>query len=168
MNKPTKRTITLIRHAKSSWRDPSLADFERPLNKRGMRDAPRVGAALSEKAISFDKVLCSEARRAKQTLSGLMQALEIHEEIVEYRRDLYAASASDLFSCLKEQTDSNRHIALLGHNPGMEELANSLCDEAAGPMPTCCVIQLLFESTSWNKLLPASGELTVRLKPRNL
>lgn len=168
MGTKAKRTVTLIRHAKSSWRDPSLTDFERPLNKRGLRDAPRIAAALENTSVSFDKVLCSDARRAKQTLSMIAQALEIHEGIIEYRRDLYGASASHLFSCIKEQADSTRNIALLGHNPGMEELANSLCEEPVGPMPTCCVIRLVFEFAPWSELLPASGELVFQLKPKSL
>ena len=69
MTNNRKRTLTLIRHAKSSWNDPSLTDLERPLNKRGIGDAPKVGAALAEAGLGFDRILCSDARRAQQTLS---------------------------------------------------------------------------------------------------
>ena len=163
MNKPTKRTITLIRHAKSSWSDPSLTDFERPLNKRGMRDAPRVGAALSEKTITFDKVLCSDAQRARQTLGLLKQTVHIGEDTIEYRSELYGASAQRLLSGIKEQPNSVQHIAVLAHNPGIEELADILSEVAVGPMPTCCVVHLSFDCSTWNDLPLASGQLVLRI-----
>ena len=168
MNKLTERTITLIRHAKSSWRDSSLADFERPLNKRGMRDAPRIGAVLSEKGISLDKVLCSDALRARQTLDLVKQEMHMDESTIEYRSELYGASAQRLLSCIKEQHSSIAHIALLAHNPGIEELADTLSEMAVGPMPTCCVVHLSFDCASWRDLPLSTGKVTLRLKPRNL
>ena len=163
-----KRTVTLIRHAKSSWSDPSFTDFERPLNKRGMRDAPRVGTALSLADVVFDRVLCSDAKRARQTLSLLKQGIEIDEEIIEYRHDLYGASADHLFSCITEQPDSIYNFALVGHNPGMEDLANGLAEEHIGPMPTCCVIHLAVEFDAWDDLLKTRGKVALTIRPRDL
>lgn len=168
VNKLTERTITLIRHAKSSWSDPSLADFERPLNKRGMRDAPLVAAALSDKAIPFEKILCSEAQRARQTLDLLKQEMHLPEATIEYLHELYGASAQRLLSCIKEQPDSVTHIALLAHNPGIEELADSLSEVTVSPMPTCCTVQLTFECATWRDLPLHSGKVALHLKPRNL
>lgn len=162
------KTVTLIRHAKSSWRDPCLADFERPLNRRGMRDAPRIAAALSQEMIAFDSVLCSDAQRAKQTLSLLKQALAINEAIVEYRQDLYGASASHLLSCLHKQPDFTHEVVLLAHNPGVEELANYLSKVIIGPMPTCGVVRLRFKTSTWRELSPTSGEVVLQLKPKSL
>jgi phosphohistidine phosphatase len=163
-----KRTVTLIRHAKSSWSDPSFTDFERPLNKRGIRDAPRVGAALSQADVSFDRVLCSDAKRARQTLSLLKQGMAIDEEIIGYRHDLYGASADHLFSCITEQPDSIYNLALVGHNPGMEDLANSLAEEHIGPMPTCCVIHLTYELDDWDDLFQTRGKVALTIRPRDL
>ena len=169
MNKKTKRTLTLIRHAKSSWNDPSLSDFQRPLNKRGIRDAPRVGAALEEAGISFDRVLCSDAQRARQTLSLLGQGIEIDEEIIEYRHDMYGASEDHLLlSCIAEQPDSINNIALIGHNPGMEGLANMLAEEQTGSMSTCNVVHLEFDSGKWTDLSSAVGKVALMVKPRDL
>jgi len=162
------RTVALIRHAKSSWSDPSFSDFERPLNKRGIRDAPRVWAALSQADVSFDRVLCSDAKRARQTLSLLKQGIVIDEEIIGYRHDLYCASADHLFSCITEQPDSIYNLALVGHNPGMEDLANSLAEEHIGPMPTCCVIHLAYECDTWDDLFQARGKVALTIRPRDL
>ena len=168
MNKKIMRTITLIRHAKSSWSDPSLTDFDRPLNKRGRRDAPRIAAAMSKQAISFDKVLCSTAQRARQTLALFKQHLDINEAIIEYHQELYGGSVDRLLSCIAEQPESVRHIALLGHNPGMEDLAKRLSKVASGPMPTCCVVQLSLECTTWSNLPPHCGSIALQLKPKEL
>jgi len=164
----TTRTITLIRHAKSSWNNPSLSDFERPLNKRGIGDAPKVGAALKEAGLSFDRILCSDAQRAQQTLLLLRQGIEIDERIIEHRHDLYCASADHLLSCITGQPDSIVNIALVGHNPGMEDLANSLAEQATGPMPTCSVVQLQFECEGWAKLPIPAGNISFIIRPREL
>ena len=162
------RTITLIRHAKSSWNNPSLSDFERPLNKRGIHDAPRVGAALQQAGVSFDRVLCSDAKRARQTLSLLGPEIEIDEAIIDYRHDMYGASADHLFSCITEQSDSIYDIALIGHNPGMESLANSLAEGPVGSMQTCCVVHMEFESDKWTGISRAAGKIGLLIRPRDL
>jgi len=162
------RTVTLIRHAKSSWNDPSLTDFERPLNKRGIRDAPRVGEALEQAEVSFDKVLCSDARRARQTLSLLKQGIEIDEDNIEYRSDMYGASADHLLSCITTQPESISNIALVGHNPGMEDLAYKLAEEPVGSMQTCCIVHMEFDSEKWTDLSTAAGKVGLIIKPRDL
>ena len=168
MTNNRKRTVTLIRHAKSSWSDPSFTDFERPLNKRGIRDAPRVGAALKQADVSFDKVLCSDAQRARQTLSLLRQGIEIDEKDIEYRHAMYGASADYLLSCIIEQPDSIYNIALVGHNPGMEDLAYNLAEEPVGSMQTCCVVHMEFDSEKWADLSPAAGKVGLIIRPRDL
>ncbi len=164
----TTRTLTLIRHAKSSWNNPSLSDFERPLNKRGIGDAPKVGAALAEAGLSFDRLLCSDAQRTRQTLSLLRQGIEIDEQIIEYRHDLYGASADHLYTSISSQPSSILHLALIGHNPGMEDLANSLAEQAIGPMPTCCVVQLRFECEAWVDMPMSAGNIGLMIRPRDL
>ena len=162
------KTLTLIRHAKSSWNNPSLTDFDRPLNKRGIRDAPKVGSAIEQTGISFDRVLCSDARRARQTLSLISQGIAIDENIIEYRHDLYGASSHHLLSCIAEQPDTALSIALVGHNPGMEDLANRLTTETVGAMSTCNVVQIEFDCDSWTDLEGLSGNLSLIIRPRDL
>jgi phosphohistidine phosphatase len=164
----TTRTLTLIRHAKSSWDDPSFSDFKRPLNKRGKADAPKVGAALKQAGLCFDQILCSDAKRAKQTLSLLRQGIEVDEKVIEYRHDLYGASADELLSCISSQPPAIRHLALIGHNPGMEDLANSLLTQAIGPMPTCCVVHIKFDCEDWLELPVSEGNIGLMIRPRDL
>jgi len=160
--------LTLIRHAKSSWNNPSLTDFDRPLNKRGIHDAPRVGTAIEQAGISFDRVLCSDARRARQTLSLISQGVTIDEGVIEYRHDMYGASADHLLSCVAGQPDTVSRIALVGHNPGMEDLANRLASEVVGAMSTGNVVQIVFDCESWSDLSALAGNLTLIIRPRNL
>ena len=162
------KTLTLIRHAKSSWNNPSLTDFERPLNKRGIHDAPKVGVVLDEAGISFDRILCSDARRARQTLSLLSQGVSVDENVIEYRHDMYGASAHHLISCIAEQSNSVSDIALVGHNPGMEDLANRLASESVGAMSTCNVVQIEFDCDSWSDLSSASATVAFIIRPGDL
>ncbi len=168
MTNNKERTITLIRHAKSSWSDSSCPDFERPLNKRGIADAPKVGAALAEAGLGFDRILCSDARRAQQTLSLLRQGIEIDEEITEYRHDLYCASANHLISCISAQPSGIHHLALIGHNPGMEDLANTLAEQTIGSMPTCCIVHIQFSCGDWPDLPMSEGNIGLMIRPRDL
>ena len=162
------KTLILIRHAKSSWNNPSLTDFDRPLNKRGIRDAPKVGTAIEQAGISFDRVLCSDARRTRQTLALLSQGVTIDRDVIEYLPDMYGASAHHLLSCITEQSDTDSCIALVGHNPGMEDLANNLADEHVGAMSTCNVIQIEFDCDSWSDLPGLTGNVTLIIRPRYL
>lgn len=162
------KNLILIRHAKSSWNNPSLTDFDRPLNKRGTRDAPKVGAALTRAGISFDKVLCSDARRACRTLSLVGQEVSMDDDAIVYRHSMYGASSGHLLSCIKEQPDTVATLALIGHNPGMEDLANSLAEVPVGAMSTCNAIQLEFDCDHWAELSPAKGKLMLHIKPRDL
>ena len=170
MSKEQHRSITLIRHAKSSWDHPGLSDFARPLNKRGNRDAPRVGQYLAEAGIRFDLVLCSEAERAKQTLRGLRSMLELHDDEIMYREDLYLASANTIRSIIAEQPAGKRDIAVIAHNPGLENLAWEFSGRSVDRMPTCCVVRFVFDDIAgdWQKALAGSAKCELYLLPREL
>ena len=159
------RHITLIRHAKSSWDHPGLTDFQRPLNLRGEGDAPRVGHFLAQQGVSFDKVLCSTATRARETLDGIRQSLKINRSDITYSDQLYLASPEKIKSVIAEQATDCRDVAIIAHNPGIETLAWELSNRRVERMPTCCVVRLSFrdEVSSWDQLLqkPATLELYV-------
>jgi phosphohistidine phosphatase len=112
--------LYLLRHAKSSWDDPSLADFDRPLSPRGQRNAALLAAHLREEAITSELILCSPARRARATVEalGLVGAT--------FQDELYGASAAELAALLARIPDSIRSAMLIGHNPGLEQLGHSL------------------------------------------
>jgi phosphohistidine phosphatase len=159
----TTRFLTLIRHAKSAWNSPAPSDFERPLNKRGRHDAPRMGQELNEFGIRFDRVLCSSAVRARETLSGLRQGMEIQDEAVSYLKELYLASDTTMSDLVASQQNDIHSIALIAHNPGMEDFAAMLSGGEVNRMPTCCVVRFSFSSTGkgWAECL--SNERQVEL-----
>jgi phosphohistidine phosphatase len=166
----TKRSVTLIRHAKSSWNNPGLIDFERPLNKRGRKDAPRVGQYLANAGINFDRVLCSEAVRARETLRGLRTMIKLDDDAIEYHEDLYLSSPATIRMIIAEHAADKRDIAVIAHNPGLEDLARQLSDYTVDRMPTCCVVRLSFaaDDTSWEQVLRGTGEIELYLLPREL
>ena len=124
------RSLYLLRHAKSSWADPALSDHERPLAPRGRRDAKRIAAHLLELGIAPELVLCSTALRTRETLELIRPALDA-AAIVELEAALYAAWAETLLERLREVPDERRSVMLIGHNPGLEDLALMLA--SAGP-----------------------------------
>lgn len=165
-----RRSITLIRHAKSSWNDSSLTDFERPLNNRGRKDAPRIGQYLANAGIDFDRVLCSEAARARETLRGLRTMLELDDHDIEYHEDLYLSSPATIRTIIAEHAAGKRDIAVIAHNPGLEILARELSGCTIDRMPTCSVVRLSFaaDDISWDLVLQRTGEVELYLLPREL
>ncbi|HEY9323650.1 MAG TPA: histidine phosphatase family protein [Agromyces sp.] len=142
------KTLLLVRHAKSSWGDQTLPDHERPLNHRGRRDAPRVGARLRERGVVPDVIVTSTAVRARSTAEILAQALDLGSgRIVEDDR-LYGATADGLLDIIRALDDESTSVMLVGHNPEIGELASRLSDEIA-EMPTCAVAEFRFDVADW-------------------
>ena len=125
------RALLLLRHAKSSWDDPSADDHDRPLDARGRRAAVLIGAFLAEHAPAPDLVLCSSARRTRETLERLSPLLPREPE-VEIEGDLYLAGAGQLLERVARTPDSRSCVLLIGHNPGIEELTRFLAGRAPG------------------------------------
>ncbi len=162
------KTLHLLRHAKSSWTDPLLADRDRPLNGRGERDAPRMGRALSSR-MSPMAVTCSPARRARLTLEGLCQGwpdlASCPHEICE---SLYTFDYRDLLDWLSQVPDDRDSLFLVGHNPAFTDLANVLAGSPVlDNLPTAGYLRLELSSAGWTDL-PGSGVLCERLFPREL
>ena len=142
------KTLLLVRHAKSSWGDQTLPDHERPLNHRGRRDAPRVGARLRERGVVPDVIVTSTAVRARSTAEILAQALDLGSgRIVEDGR-LYGASPDGLLEIIRALGDESTSVMLVGHNPEIGELASRLSDEI-GEMSTCAVAEFRFDVADW-------------------
>jgi phosphohistidine phosphatase len=165
-----QRSVTLIRHAKSSWSNPQLIDFERPLNNRGRKDAPRVGRYLANAGIDFDRVLCSEAARARETLRGLRTMVELDDHNIEYHEDLYLSSSATIRMIIAERAAGKSDIAVIAHNPGLENLARELSGCTIERMPTSCVVRLSFDTddSSWDQVLQRTGKVELYLLPREL
>lgn len=166
------KRLHLLRHAKSSWNDPTLADHDRPLAPRGRRAAKVMAEHLARKGISPELVVCSPSRRTRQTLKRLAPALRKSAE-VRIEPELYAAPAADLLDVLHEVPDEVESVMLIGHNPGIQDLALSLA--SAGPeiqrlrskFPTAALATLELDGT-WRELAPGSAELASFVKPKEL
>jgi phosphohistidine phosphatase len=115
------KTLTVLRHAKSSWDDPVERDFDRPLNGRGHRAARRMGEWLRTEGLQFDRIIASPALRIRQTIEGVETGLGQRLPIEQDKR-IYMASAATLFDLVRECPDSVSHLLVIGHNPGLEDL----------------------------------------------
>lgn len=136
------RQLILVRHAKSSWDNPELNDFERPLNMRGKRDAPFMANLLAEKKVIPDLILSSPAVRTKLTTLEFASKLGISESQILWNDKLYLASSAKLFNILSKVDYKANTIMLVGHNPGLTDLQNLLCREVIENIPTCGIVSM--------------------------
>jgi phosphohistidine phosphatase len=153
------KTIILVRHAKSSWKDPRLDDFERPLNKRGRRDAPLMGEKLKERQILPDLILSSPAKRARKTADLIAEAIGYPRKNVHLVDKMYQCRASDLLALVKNLDDKNTIVMLFGHNPEFMDFAAMMLKP--GPVqniPTTGVTCIRFPVSSWKKVQEGKGE----------
>lgn len=160
--------LLLIRHAKSDWGNPALPDHERPLNARGRRDAPRMGAWIAAQGLVPGEVLCSDAARTRETLDLMLPAWAMPPQ-VEHRRELYHATPEAMLAVLEEAEAES--VALVGHNPGIGDLAARLARHAPdhhrwGDYPTCAVAAFRFEAGSWPEI--RRGEVLAFAIPADL
>jgi phosphohistidine phosphatase len=162
--------LLLVRHAKSDWGDPALPDHERPLNARGHRDAPRMGAWIADQGLTPFEVLCSDAVRTRETLDLMLPAWAPTPR-VEHRRDLYHATPETMLRAL--ETAEAPSVALVGHNRGIGQLAALLARQAPDhprwhDYPTCAVAALAFEGPDWFSVRERRGEVTAFAIPADL
>ena len=145
------KRLILVRHAKSSRDDPSLADRERPLNDRGLRDAPKMGARLAKRGIRPDLVLSSPAVRALATARLFAKELDYDTDDIVVDERLYAATPDALLEVIRTVDDKPKCVMLFGHNPELSELAHELSG-TIGDLPTCAVVDLSFDIAAWSKV----------------
>ena len=144
------KKLYIIRHAKSSWGDFSLPDFERPLNERGKTDAPVMAKKLLEKKIVIDAFVSSPAKRAKKTCKYFCTAYNVKEDKIIFVENLYLASLQTFFEVTKGLDDKYNSVALFSHNPGITEFANRLCQGVhIDEMPTCSVFAIEAPIKKW-------------------
>jgi phosphohistidine phosphatase len=161
------KTLLLLRHAKSSWKDASVADFERPLISRGKRASDLIGRFLKKKKLHPVLVLCSTAIRARETLRLVLEAARLVTE-VQYNQCLYLASADRLAEIVSQIEDDRAIVMLVGHNPGMEDLIPRLTGVTDG-MPTGALAKIIFEVDRWTEIShERHGRLEWLVKPKDL
>ncbi|MDF9795917.1 phosphohistidine phosphatase [Catalinimonas alkaloidigena] len=143
------KTLLLIRHAKSSWDDPTLDDFDRPLNKRGKNDAPKMGKRLKKKKIHPDLMVSSTAKRAKKTALAIAGALDYPEKHIQWRDELYHAAPETALKVMQRIDNKVEQLFLFGHNPGLTDFANLLCSTYTDNIVTTGIYALQLDITSW-------------------
>ena len=145
------KTILILRHAKSSWKFPDLSDHDRPLNRRGKRDAPAMGKILKDKNLVPDLIISSTAIRAKDTASEVAKHSGYRGKNTEIE-SLYAAEPAAYLKVIRELADDYHRVLIVGHNPGVEELIEILTGEIH-VIPTCTLAQIEFDIDDWSELL---------------
>jgi phosphohistidine phosphatase len=162
------KTVLILRHAKSSWKVPDITDHDRPLNRRGKRDAPKMGRLLKEKELVPDLVISSTATRAKDTASAVAKNSGYKGKKIKFE-SLYAAEPADYLAVIREITDNYQRVLIVGHNPSVEELIEMLTGEIH-IIPTCTLAQIEFVIENWAAILSKRtehGRLVEILRPDN-
>jgi len=159
------RELLILRHAKSAWDTNAAMDYDRPLAKRGKRDAKRIGNWLREQEIMLDSILSSPALRAVQTTHVICETLHIDAGRVVWDERIYEATADSLLDLVRERPERERIVLLVGHNPGLEHLMLYLCGDAVeipedGKLLPTATVAWLGVAREWNTL--TKGTVTLR------
>ena len=168
-------TLSLLRHAKSSWAIAGLDDFDRPLNARGEEAAPRMGAFMAKRGIEPELILCSSAARTRQTLGLVLARLRRKPEVV-YEDALYGAAEEVLLAHIRKVPSMVRHVMVIGHDPGLHALACMLAgtgprkdlDALVEKLPTAGLAVMAFPGRAWSEVERGAGRLKLFMTPKRL
>lgn len=153
------KTLYLIRHAKSDWSNPLLSDFDRSLNKKGLKDAPLMGEVLAKKSIHPDLILSSPALRAQTTAIEIARKLSYPVESIESLPTLYASDCEAIFSILKDVSNTVNTLIVFGHNPEFTECVNAITGSDIENIPTCGIAAMRLYDESWSSIGLNSAKL---------
>lgn len=160
------KRLLLLRHAKSSWDDPRLADFDRPLNERGLHAAPLMGRFIRRQKIRPDLVLSSPAERTRRTAALVLEAAQL-ETPTRYDERIYEATPAHLLEMVSQADEETTEILVVGHNPGMEGLLELLTGERRR-MPTAALARISLDVEKWSKVREGAGRLELHVRPKDL
>jgi phosphohistidine phosphatase len=162
------KQLILLRHAKSSWTEPELADHERPLSGRGERDAPLIGGRLRARQAQPSLIITSDAKRAVRTARIIASILEYPRESLRIESALYLAPPAIVLDVVGAQDQSHASLMIVGHNPGLTELANRLLpDLNLDNLPTAGVLAIDFDTQHWSELAGARATVAYYDYPKN-
>ena len=169
------KRLAILRHAKSSWDDPGLDDFNRPLNERGWKAAQRLGHELKVRDLRFDLVLSSTAARTRETIDGVQEKFDFAAPI-KFEPQLYLASETVLLEFVRQLDEKLKTPLIVGHNPGLEQLvtgltrddASGLRKRVAGKFPTGALAILELPAKRWAEIGPADGKIVELIFPKEL
>ena len=160
------KTLLLLRHAKSSWDEPSLRDFDRPLAGRGKRAAPRIGKALADRGPLPELIVCSPAARTRATIKAVAKAARLEAE-VQFDDVVYGASSAELIKLIRRLPGQKNCVMVVGHNPGLEDLVERLTGRSER-MPTAALACIEFQVGGWDGIEDGKGKLAWLLTPKDL
>ena len=160
------KTIYFIRHAKSSWEDPILSDFDRPLNDKGLADAPKMGKKLQELGIIPNVIISSPAIRAQETAEIIKKEIGFFGEII-YNKKLYNATADEIVEVVHKLSHDLECVFIVGHNPGLNEIIHDLVGDFVH-LSTCSVFGMNLQSEKWQALETSNKEKALFLEKKSL
>ncbi len=160
-------TLTLLRHAKSSWQDPAITDMERPLNKRGRLDAAAMAVPLKEYGATFKTIFSSPARRTRETITTMLLALPAQDTQLTFDQRFYTFERDELLLTVRELDDTLNDVMIVGHNPAMHETMHWLTGETIAKFPTCAAAQLSLNLPRWKELRKGCAQLRWVLLPKS-
>jgi phosphohistidine phosphatase len=153
------KTLYLCRHAKSSWADPGMDDFDRPLNERGMRNAPFMAQTFQQRGEPVELIVSSPANRALTTAGFFASSIGIAKQAFTQERTIYLADRHTLAHIVSQLPNEAHRVMLFGHNPGFTELTNHLSDAGIDNLPTCGLVRIDFAVDDWQHISKGSGTL---------
>lgn len=162
------KQLLLIRHAKSDWNDASVADFDRPLNQRGSKDAPAMAERLVREQIIPQAIITSPALRALTTANYFAERFGIDKQEIRTELAIYEASVATLLSVVNNLDNRYDFVALFGHNPGLTNFIISLCDTDVYDIPTCGMLLIEFPFDDWAMVSKNTGEQLLYDYPKNV
>ena len=160
------KKLVIVRHSKSSWSDPYLSDFDRPLNKRGYRDGGLMAEFLSKRINNVDKLLSSSSKRTRLTSEIFKNKIKIKVE--NYTDKLYHASYDDIIDLLNQVKDDVRSLILIGHNPGLTHLVNFFTEVNLYNLPTTGIVVINFMIDKWKNIKDSKGNIEIIKFPKEL
>lgn len=161
------KTLYLLRHAKSSWAIPGQKDYDRPLNDRGIQDAPAMGVRMRERKLSVDLVVSSPAMRALSTAIAVCEELNLDPTIILQDRQIYLAGSAKLMQLISFFDESKSCALLVAHNPALTDLANELAHAGIDNIPTSGLVSIALPIQHWAEILPGVGTMIDFDFPKN-
>lgn len=162
------RTLFLVRHAKSSWEQPGLRDFDRSLNGRGKTDAPKMAKMLAKQGVKPDLIVSSPAKRAITTAIFFAEAFQLNADDVQQEPAVYEASAQTIHRVISGLPNDAMTVMLFGHNPTFTEVANYFTEDFIDNVPTCGVVKIVSTAETWDSFYEANSKVAACYFPKEV
>ena len=153
------KLLLAMRHAKSSWDEPNLDDFDRPLNSRGERDAPKMGKRIAKKGIHVDHICSSPANRAISTAKLMAEAIDYPLKKIQKEQALYHAGEDSILKIISSLPDTAERVLLVGHNPGLTDFVNNFPGTSIENIPTAGLVVIEFDIKEWKSATWKNGKV---------